>query len=66
MNEKALDTNTLLHDLEEDLIQIVGLVKALQHIQPDHNTSNCLVKALEEKTASLQKHFYHLWNTLTH
>ncbi|OIQ19314.1 MAG: hypothetical protein BM557_06315 [Flavobacterium sp. MedPE-SWcel] len=52
----------LLHEMEEDLIQIEGLLKALQLLLPDGAAHDCVVAALEKRLAELQVRFYGVWN----
>lgn len=53
-----------LHKLEEELIQICGLMKALQQLLPDGSAHGCVTNALEEKLEALQQHFYMHWELL--
>ncbi len=53
-----------LHEMEEDLIQIQGLLKALQLLLPDGAAHDCVVAALEKRLAELQKRFYGYWEGL--
>ena len=54
-----------LHDLEDDLIQISGLTKALIQLLPDGSEHTCVCNALEEKLTTIDKNFYELWKNLT-
>lgn len=53
-----------LHAFEDEIIQINGLIHALQQILPD-GTHTCVADALEERLERLQKYFYEHWETLT-
>ncbi|GLB54171.1 hypothetical protein NBRC110019_32120 [Neptunitalea chrysea] len=55
-----------LHKIEEELIQIQGLFKALQLLLPDGEAHDCVMNALEERLEQLQKHFYEYWERLAH
>ena len=61
MNEGTLPISTQLHELEDLLIQINGLVEALQQIQPDDGASACVLNIIEEKIGLLQSAFYKHW-----
>ncbi|AXG72996.1 hypothetical protein DVK85_01595 [Flavobacterium arcticum] len=50
-----------LHEMEEDLIQLQGLLKALQLLLPDGAAHDCVLNALEKRLALLQQHFYEYW-----
>lgn len=53
-----------LHALEEEIIQLHGLVKALQQIQSDDSGSICVALAIEEKLIDFQHEFYKHWKTI--
>ena len=63
--EKLAHIHTQIHAIEDELIQLNGLVKALQQILPDGNAHICVTNALEDRLECLQKHFYEHWKTLT-
>jgi len=52
-----------LHALEDELIQINGLMSALQHILPD-GKHTCVADSIEQRLEDFQKHFYEHWETL--
>ena len=58
-------TTLQLHEIESKLIQIKGLIEALQHILPDHGASICLTDAIENRLEHLEKEFYHLWENIS-
>lgn len=64
MKAKNRTLYTQLHQLEEQFIEINGLTKALQHIQPDGCASTCLLNVIEEKLQGLQESFYEYWESL--
>lgn len=47
-----------LHELEDELIQIMGLMKAVQILIPDKSELICVANALEERLNGFEKHFY--------
>ncbi|MFY0601642.1 MAG: hypothetical protein JXR03_18355 [Cyclobacteriaceae bacterium] len=55
-----------LHMLEDEIIQISGLIKALQQILPDSSEHTCLTNAIEERFDRLSEQFYELWKILTY
>ncbi len=50
-----------LHELEEQLIQIVGLMKALQILLPDGDSHTCVANKFEESILDFEKYFYKFW-----
>jgi hypothetical protein len=50
-----------LQKLEEELIQINGLLFALQKLLPDGSAHNCVANALEERLKGFEKLFYEAW-----
>lgn len=46
------------HELEDELIQIIGLMKALQILLPDGSTHTCVANALAARLDNFQKLFY--------
>ncbi|WP_339608494.1 hypothetical protein [uncultured Roseivirga sp.] len=54
-----------LHAIEDDLMQINGLMAALQKIQPDDGASTCVVNAIEDRLEHFQTKFYDHWKHLT-
>ncbi len=54
-----------LHTLEDGLIQIDGLVRALKRVQPDDGPSACITNAIEDRLAQLQEQFYEHWRALS-
>lgn len=55
-----------LHKMEDELIQIQGLFKALQLLLTDSEAHDCVMNALEERLDCFQKHFYEYWESLAH
>lgn len=55
-----------LHKMEEELIQIQGLFRALQQLLPDGEAHDCVMNAMEEKLNCFQEHFYEYWERLAH
>ena len=53
-----------LHKLEEELIQITGLMIALQKLLPDGSAHNCVTNALERRLQDFKQHFYEFWEVL--
>lgn len=53
-----------LHEMEEDLIQLQGLLKASKQLLPDEEAHYCVMNALEERFVLLQQHFYGYWEGL--
>ena len=53
-----------LHELEEELIQINGLMKALQILLPDGAAHTCVANALEERLKCLEQKFYEHWQSI--
>jgi SepF-like predicted cell division protein (DUF552 family) len=53
-----------LQKLEEELIQINGLVLALQELMPDGSAHNCVANELEERLKNFQGYFYEFWEKL--
>ena len=51
----------LLHEMEEDLIQIQGLLKASKQLLPDEEAHYCVMNAVEERFTLLQQRFYGYW-----
>lgn len=54
-----------LHTLEDELIQIIGLVKALRRLLPDGDDYVCVADALGEKLNRFQYQFQKHWQTLS-
>ena len=50
-----------LHKLEKELIQINGLMLALQKILPDGSAHNCVVNELEKRLQGFEQYFYEFW-----
>ena len=50
-----------LHDLETELIEINGLMEALQRVLPDGAVHTCVTNTLEERLRCLQRRFYEHW-----
>lgn len=50
-----------LHKLEKELIQINGLMEALQITLPDGNAHSCVANELEERLQHFQRYFYDFW-----
>lgn len=55
-----------LQKLEEELIQINGLLLALQKLMPDGSSHNCVANELEKRLKSFQGYFYAFWENLPH
>jgi hypothetical protein len=53
-----------LHDLEAQLIEINGLMSALQQILPDGAAHTCVANALDDRLQKLQGHFTEHWQIL--
>ncbi|MCB9990665.1 MAG: hypothetical protein H6867_04720 [Rhodospirillales bacterium] len=53
-----------LHDLESHIIEIKGLMQALQQVLPDGATHTCVANALAEKIVCLERGFYVHWHDL--
>lgn len=47
-----------LHELEDQLIQIMGLMEALQILLPDGSAHSCVANSLEEKLLEFKQSFY--------
>jgi hypothetical protein len=54
-----------LHKLEKELIQINGLMEALQKILPDGSSHNCVANELEERLQHFERYFYEFWKVLS-
>jgi hypothetical protein len=50
-----------LHELEDQLIQIMGLMKALQILLPDGKAHTCVADELENRLREFEKKFYEGW-----
>lgn len=50
-----------LHILEEDIIQVRGLLSALQSLDCDDEPSIALLNAIDERFQNLEQNFYRLW-----
>lgn len=57
-------THQSLHELERRLIEINGLMQALQQVLPDGAAHACVANALTEKIKRLEQGFYEHWNDL--
>lgn len=53
-----------LHKLEEELIQITGLMIALQKLMPDGSAHNCVANTLEKRLQDFKQYFYEFWDAL--
>jgi hypothetical protein len=53
-----------LHEIESTLIQIYGLMEALQIVLPDGDAHTCVANALEDRLRCLQQQFYQHWDTI--
>lgn len=53
-----------LHALEDEVIQIGGLIKALQQILPEGSEHTCVTNAIEVRFECLQEQFYEHWESL--
>jgi len=56
--------NNQLHALEDEIIQMQGLVKVLQQINLDDSGPICITLSIEEKLGDLQYEFYKHWKIL--
>lgn len=54
-----------LHDLEKELIQIYGLMLALQKLLPDGSAHTCVAVELEERLEDFKTHFYEFWEMVS-
>lgn len=54
-----------LHALEEQIIEINGLMSALQKILPDGAAHTCVANAMEDKLKGLEQRFSEHWVILT-
>lgn len=61
MNQKEKLILTQLHEIEEQLIQMNGLVKALQQLQTNDSATICMINALQQQINTIQKSFYQHW-----
>ena len=52
-----------LHAVESQIIEINGLLKALQRLVPDDAASICVMNALDEKVGILRELFYSHWKS---
>lgn len=64
-NIQMLPAFKKLHELEDALIQINGLMLALQKILPDGSAHNCVANELEQRLQGFQVHFYEYWKILS-
>jgi SepF-like predicted cell division protein (DUF552 family) len=67
--KKTLSVSSIYKDLqklEEELIQINGLLLALQKLMPDGSAHNCVANELEKRLKSFQGYFYAFWENLPH
>ncbi|CAM1360861.1 hypothetical protein TPENAI_20081 [Tenacibaculum litopenaei] len=65
---KEFDISTIykkLHVLEKELIQINGLMLALQKLLPDGNVHTCVANELEERLGRFNKQFYEFWEMVS-
>ena len=53
-----------LHALEEDLIQLRGLLKALLILDCDEGAIIASLNALTQRFGTLEEHFYELWQEI--
>ncbi len=53
-----------LHDLESKLIQIIGLMAALQETMPDGNAHSCVANELELRLKEFHDTFQEAWEEL--
>ena len=53
-----------LHKLEDELIQLKGLMNALQLLPNDRGASICLMNVISERFQILQNQFYLHWETI--
>ncbi|MEM0941568.1 MAG: hypothetical protein AAF600_17730 [Bacteroidota bacterium] len=53
-----------LHLLEDEIIQISGLIKALQLLLSDDSATTCTTNAISERLERLEKQFYKYRKTL--
>ena len=51
-----------LHTLEDNIIQIGGLLKALHALDCDDGAHISVTQAMDDQFKLLQQHFYILWN----
>lgn len=58
------NTHQQLHELESQLIEIYGLMEALQVLLPDGAKHTCVANALEDRLRRLQQQFYMLWDSV--
>ncbi len=54
-----------LHELEKELIQMNGLMLALQKLPPDENAHTCVANELEERLERFNKQFYEFWRMVS-
>ena len=54
-----------LHELESKLIQILGLMQALQETMPDGNAHICIANELEIRLGEFHERFQDCWGALT-
>ena len=54
-----------LHVLEDHLIEINGLIRALQKVLPDGDAHVCIANALEDGSEHFQEQFYLHWDSIT-
>ncbi|WP_114902516.1 hypothetical protein [Kordia sp. SMS9] len=62
---QMLSVNEVLHDLESQLIQIYGLMQALQEIIPDGNAHVCVANELEKRLSDFKSSFDDGWDVLS-
>lgn len=55
---RIISLNKMFLKLETDLIQIIGLVEALNELDINHGPALCVIKSLDESMASFHENFY--------
>ncbi len=53
-----------LHHLEDRIIQVNGLMKALQKIACDNDAEVCVMRSLNETLDTMTADFYDLWRCI--
>ena len=64
MNSEKQKRLRQLHEIENDLIQIDGLLEALHQVQCDQSAPVCVTIAIRERWVNLKDLFYKYWSNL--
>ncbi|GEM_PF-2747140 len=64
MKKQDVSIHNEIHAIEDELIQLSGLLEALQLIEIENEATLCLINAIDHQLKQVKHNFYGHWKAL--